>query len=63
MRKFALVSTMVAVCGLASTGCSLNSLWGNIWKGFGYGIGSIPTGFIADALSTALGIQFVQNNQ
>ena len=62
MRKFALVTALVAVCGLASTGCTLNSLFSNIWKGFGYGIGGIPTGIIADALSTALGIDLSQNN-
>jgi len=62
MRKFALVGTLIAVCGLASTGCTLNSLGANIWKGFGYGIGAIPTGLIANALSTALGIDFSQNN-
>jgi len=46
-RRFVAVS-MLAVCSLFGTGCSLSGLTQNAWFGFGAGLGAIPANLVAD---------------
>lgn len=46
-RRFAAVS-MLGVCSLFGTGCSLDGLLQNAWFGFGSSFGAIPANLIAD---------------
>lgn len=53
IRKGVALALLSLMC-LTGTGCSLESLGMNIWKGFGYGIGGLPAGIVNNFLSDLL---------
>jgi hypothetical protein len=59
MRKMKMAMLAVVISGgMLFGGCgSLSSLPGNIWKGFGYGLGAIPANIVGTWIATVLGIQ------
>ena len=56
--KSRMLQLAIAIAALAPVvgcgGASLNNLWTNIWKGFGYGLGAIPAGIVGDLIAGIL---------
>ena len=55
MRGVVSIGLLAVLAALAPVvgcgGASLNNLWANIWKGFGYGLGAIPAGIVGDLIA------------